>query len=460
MALWQRWSRNKRNKGAVFPDDAATTTMLSTLRQVGAQHGLGGTNDVERATVTVQMAASQRIDSASRGKVRRAMNKVENAQRRHRHANARVDRFEHGARRKALKAYEEEEAKRAKAKASKEIDNTTPQVPPLVVGGAEIVLLVAEFAFYYTVFGRDLQADASMLDRIFIVFLAIFVPVVGIMSARFFAGCVQHLRAPQEHGTDHRNARIAYLVAASVLLAITCYTTLRLVNWRYKADAAANYGTNNQPPGAVMATVFVALILTDALIRAFLYSPGERTSIRRRWQAHLNRRLDDWLLWREIRTLAAWQKKWFAAQTLIAKLKNDTDGELASATVAILLTRGELGGDESKLLKLPQSAAESHVYVPHDHLAETDGYVALPHRILDAGHVRLHKLTPPEDPVQEQKSPTEDLLQDDSESTSGTSDPVVDWQSPSAPHESAPTAPTAPNGSSSSTTDDNSVRIP
>lgn len=412
MALWpQTWFRDKR---AVFGDDATTTTMLAKLQQTGQALGPAGTNDTERTAMAIQAGASQRVDSASRRRLLRAIGRVENAERRHRTANARVDRFEKSSLVVAHKAHEIEEANRAKQKAAKEIDSAAPQIPPLLVDIAEFILVGAEFAFYYHIFSLDLQADAPLLDRVFVAFLAVLVPVVGIMAARFFAGTVQGLRTPPEATTDSRNARLAYFAASALILAVACYATLRLVEWRYKAEDSLNFGQVEQPPSTVMAVVFVALILTDALIRAFLFPPGKRTSIRRRWSARITRWIDSLLLYWESRTLAAWQKRWFSARTLVDQYKNRCDQEQLSATVLVLMTRGDLGGDSSRVARPvgPQVTAlptSGDPYVPHDQLDETDGYLYLPHRVIGRCEDRLVKLMPPEDPKQEQRTSDDDL---------------------------------------------------
>jgi hypothetical protein len=393
--------------------------MLEKLREVGSKQGPDGTNDLERAALTLQMGASQRIDSESRRSLLRAIFRVENAERRYRMAHAHVDRFKNSAVAGALGVYEFEETKRAKLKAAKEIDSTTPQVSPLLVDLAEVVLLFAEFAFYYKTFSANTEKNAGITEHILIAFLATLVPVVGIMSARFFAGSVQHLRAPREPDGDGTNIRIAYVFVASLLLGTACYVTLRLVEWRFTREAAESFSEQEQLPGTVMAVVFVAFILTDALIRSFLFPPGKRTSIRRRWTARHARALDWWFLRREVDALASWQKRWFAAKALVENLKNDADQQQLSATVVILMTRGEIGGYSSRLLRStplkdarPRPAARllGEPYVPHEHMAETDGYLHLPHRLIAIAQHRLEQIRPPEDPAQEQRGPQADLL--------------------------------------------------
>lgn len=418
MTLWR--PRRDDNRGAIVGDDQTTSLMVKKLREVGSQPGGEPTNDLERAALALQMGAAQRIDTESRRPLVRAIFRVEDAEKRYRKANARVDQFKNSALASGLSAYQVEETKRARQKATKEIDGTTAQVPPLVVDLAEVVLLVAEFAFYYKTFGANTPDDAPLIDRLFIAFLAILVPVVGILSARFFAGAFQHLRAPREPGSDRTGVRIAYVLIASLLLGASCYATLRLVEWRYKSEAAENFGAVNQPPSTVMAIVFVAFILTDGLIRAFLFPPGKRTSIRRRWSARYVQALDWWFLRREVAALAAWQKGWFAAKALIEKLKNDADQQQLSATVVILMTRGELGRGSSRLVGAPAldgahpeslSRGTGDIYVPHQHMIETDGYLYLPHRLIAIADQRLERIRPPDDPEQEQRQPAEDLLQ-------------------------------------------------
>lgn len=436
MAVWPpKWIRDRR---AVFDDDATTSTMLGKLQQTGQALGPAGTNDTERTTIAIQAGASQRVDSASRRRLIRAIRRVENAQRRHRTADARVDRFDRSAAALAFKEHEKHEADRAKERAAKEIDSAAPQVPPLLVDIAELILIGAEFAFYYHIFGLGLQVDAPLLDRIFVAFLAVLVPIVGIMAARFFAGTVQNLRTPPEAAIDSRNARLAYFAASVFLLGVACFATLRLVEWRYKAEDSLNFGEVEQPPSTVMAVVFVGLILTDALIRAFLFPPSKRTTIRRRWSARITRWSDSLLLYWEARTLAAWQKRWFSARTLLDQFKNSCDQEQLSATVLVLMTRGDLGGDSSRVARpsgpsaAPQTASDVP-YSPHDQLDGTDGYVYLPHRVIGRCEERLLRLTPPEDPKQEQRRSDDDLVRSISGDSAPTSSTNGQEVSPDGP---------------------------
>ncbi|WP_395242103.1 hypothetical protein, partial [Salmonella sp. s60732] len=75
------------------------------------------THDLERAALALQIGSSQRIDSASRHKLKFAVFRVENAERRYRIANARVDRFKNGALVRTFVANERAEAARAEARA-------------------------------------------------------------------------------------------------------------------------------------------------------------------------------------------------------------------------------------------------------------------------------------------------------------------------------------------------------
>ncbi|MGA5541361.1 hypothetical protein ACPCIR_05865 [Mycobacterium sp. NPDC051198] len=420
MSRWlPRWLESRQ---AILGDDATTTAMMKKLN--AAHRNAGETHDIERATLALQLGASQRRDSASRHKLKRAVNRVENAERRYRIANARVDRFKGGALVTSLLAYESEEAARAKARAAKEIDHHTPHVSPLVVTLAELVLLVAEFAFYFDIFGRSLPDDAPPIQQIFTAVLAVLVPVVGIMSARFFAGSVQHLRIPNDDGI--RRSSIVFVVVSTILLAVACYSTVRLVEWRYRAEDAASFGSAEHPPGTVMAIVFVVFILVDALIRAFMFDPSERTNIGRRWKARYTRAVDWWLLLRESAALARWQKRWFSAKALVEKLKNDADQELLTGTISILLSRGETGRRSSQLYGWPDAEGEGGTVdadgqpivrtarttgSPDEQLDEANAHVFLPHRLIRLAVARLDVIKPPEDPKQEQRPSTDDLTQ-------------------------------------------------
>lgn len=413
-----RWLESRRE---ILGGDATTTAMIDRLSRDDV--GTGGTGEIERATLALQLGAAQRIDTASRRKLVRAVSRVENAERHYRIANARVDRFKTGASVRALRAYEQEEAARAQQKAADEIDRTTPRVRPMTVVLGELVLLVAEFAFYYEVFSRSVQADAPFVIHILTAVMALLVPVVGIMSARFFAGSVHHLRATPSG--EPKSGPWLFVGVSTALLAVACYATIRLVEWRYLAEDAASFGAADHPPGTIMAVVFAVFILVDALTRAFMFDPAESTSIGRRWKARTTRAMDWWLLLQESKTLARWQKKWFAAKALVEKLKNDADQELLSATVAILLTRGESGQSGSKLRGIQNagsinghavggednwlSATSRASGAPDPQLDESEAHIFLPHRLFRLTIARLEAIRPPEDPKQERRAHDEDL---------------------------------------------------
>ncbi|WP_059015894.1 hypothetical protein [Mycobacterium sp. M26] len=383
------------------------------------------THDFERAALALQLGASQRVDSQSRRKLIRAVNRVENAERRYRIANARVDRFKTGASVRALLAYEEQEAARAQSKAAHEIDRSTPRVRPVTVLLAEFILLVAEFAFYFDIFGRSQQDDAPFVTRILTAVMALLVPVVGIMTARFFAGSIHYLRSPADGNESPRWAWLFVVVSTALLLA-ACFATVRLVEWRYRAEDAASFGAADHPPGTIMAVVFAVFLLVDALTRAFMFDPAESTSIGRRWKARYTRTIDWWLLLRESHALARWQKKWFAAKALVERLKNDADQELLSATVAILIGRGDAGRPGSKLRasRLTQPYAGErpeaegqwagdvlrNAGAPDEQLDEENSHVFLPHRLLRLAIARLEVIRPPEDPKQERRDHSADLV--------------------------------------------------
>jgi len=128
---------------------------------------------------------------------------------------------------------------------------------------------------------------------------------------------------------------------------------------------------------------------------------------------------------RESATLARWQKRWFAAKALVEKLKNDGDQELLSATVAILLSRGDAGRPGSKLRGAVQvlppdgqvlqaesqraSTVSRTSGAPDEQLDDSNAHVFLPHRLIRLTIARLEVLRPPEDPKQERRDHSDDL---------------------------------------------------
>ncbi|WP_214406325.1 hypothetical protein [Pseudonocardia lacus] len=159
---------------------------------------------------------------------------------------------------------------RQRDRLSQRFDRTLPLVAARVLLGFEMVFGLAEFSFWYQVFTGDIDSSVPVWDttRLMAGVLALLVPVAGIMAARWAGATAQRLR----HLAPARAERISQVLAAALsvgLLVVVAFAVAALVIWRY-GDAAV---LDLLPvPGEWMAAVFVAIMIGDAVARAFLSS--------------------------------------------------------------------------------------------------------------------------------------------------------------------------------------------
>jgi hypothetical protein len=330
------WFKRRRT---IFGDDTSTTEMRRMLAEVTDRP-----SDVDSAAISLGAVAAQQIDTKQRKPLLRAMNRTDKGQKRYRAADARVDQFRSGLSAWTYMYNDMAAIKRAEARASQEVDHTRPQISLLTVLLCEVVLVGAEVVFYYNVFTRDLNEDASLVERIIPLFIAVVAPVAAILSVRLFAGAFNRLReSPVGHNEPRWLSRFGGVVALAVSLLfviLVCVATVGLVLWRFEVDDQSSYGTAVHPPDAIFATVFVVMILADACVRAFLFNPGKFTEESRRWSNWRARRLDNWYFRREAAALNAWKIRYRKLEALVAKVKNDADQAMVVSTVGLQIARG------------------------------------------------------------------------------------------------------------------------
>jgi hypothetical protein len=406
----------------------------------------GAVDATESAAVLVAAATAQQLDSLSERRVWRRLRKAIRAQTRYRDADAHVDRFRESSAAKTYLYNEAAEIRRAGSNADKDIDTTTPYISVAVVTLVEIVLLTAEFIFYYSIFTRPLQADAPLFIRLFMGALAILVPCVALLSARLFAGSVHrwhdYRNGEGDTGNLSKRARILGTAAATLLLLAVIIATAWLVTWRYNKDAEASFGVAFVPPPYAMAIVFVSLILADTATRAWLMSPTKHTSIRRRAQTRRTRMMDSWLFRRQSRALSRWIEKDMSLRLLVARLCNDRDQAVATAAAVIQIHRGDKGmpplkpsGDFGATIDEPsrrtpaargQSAQQmddrplnghgdgsqlvTPIYSPSHQLEDGDTKWRFRHNVLEQAITYLANNAPPCHPAQPTQSGDDDLL--------------------------------------------------
>jgi hypothetical protein len=332
----------------IFGNDGTTKEIRELIARDRGQQAGNDTalNATESAAVLVAVATAQQLDSASERRLMRRLRKAARAQKRYRKADAHVDRFQVSSSARAHLYNEAAEIDRAEENAEKHIDHKTPFVSMAAVIVIELVLLIAEFIFYYSFLRRGLPADASVLERLFTAVLAILVPCAALIAARLFAGSIHKLQSGREGetsqtlGAKRSSWDYAGPAVAAALLAAVVIATYLLVLWRYSTAARASNGIGFNPPGDVMAVIFVSLILADTATRTVLMHPAKYTSIRRRWNGRRVRTTDRWLLHRESSTLTKWIERDLSLRLFVGRLKNDRDQALATASAAIQIERG------------------------------------------------------------------------------------------------------------------------
>lgn len=371
---------------------SALGTFLST-------HPSGGTTTRSAAEWVADIVARTTglgIERSAHRKVRRGRNRLTRAVGAyHRHTMA-LERFT------ATERAEERSLREKKSLEHHTEDMKTRSNPavPLISGPfllmLEMVVIVAELAFYYYTFSGDLQEDAGWLEKAMVIVLSVLIPVLGIAAARWFGASVATVRGLSTGATTNKPSALIALAAASTLLALAATATFRLVEWRYTGQSIPGMPVAH-PPERVMATVFVAVLLLDAGIRAFANPVSARSDAHLARRMRADRRGQARVVNAQSKALTKWTQAWTSLETTLNVLLDDIESALSAADIRVLTARAratELGGKD----KIGGTALEP-VSLEHSGIRITPR-MNLPHievklRILDAAFTQLHEHKPP-----------------------------------------------------------------
>lgn len=133
----------------------------------------------------------------------------------------------------------------------------------------ETIILGAEAGFFYAMAARDIDPEVPLLDplRIQAFLFALFLPVAGVLGARFVGPMIgRYFRHP---ATD-KNQRAAQTVAAVIgipALGGAGVGLYQLIVWRFDPDATLSMTA--PMPGWGVAVIFLSVIALMTAVRAF-----------------------------------------------------------------------------------------------------------------------------------------------------------------------------------------------
>ncbi|GAA0237758.1 hypothetical protein [Cryptosporangium japonicum] len=150
-----------------------------------------------------------------------------------------------------------------------DFDPHRPLITNRVLTVVEIIFVVVEVFFWYSIFDDVVEPDAPWYDpsRVAAALLALFIPVVGVATARV-VGPLGHRWLAGYPGVGRKDRIGAVFAVIAFVLALAAVGWL--INFRFD-EATAPIGSL-PPPALPMAAIFVAVLLADALARVFLVS--------------------------------------------------------------------------------------------------------------------------------------------------------------------------------------------
>ncbi|WP_157018475.1 hypothetical protein [Cryptosporangium arvum] len=150
-----------------------------------------------------------------------------------------------------------------------DFDPHRPLITNRVLTVVEVIFVVVEVFFWYSIFDDVVEPDAPWYDpsRVAAALLALFIPVVGVATARV-VGPLGHRWLAGYPGVGRKDRIGAVLAVVAFVLALAAVGWL--INFRFD-EATAPIGSL-PPPALPMAAIFVAVLLADALARVFLVS--------------------------------------------------------------------------------------------------------------------------------------------------------------------------------------------
>lgn len=189
-----------------------------------------------------------------------------------------------------------------------QIDSTAPLVAPRLLLIAESLLLIIEGLFWYGVFAKNLEPNLSWADpkKSGAVLFAVFIPLTGVLAARFAGPAWQRLlRYPAKSGL--RVNQWVHAMVGLVMVGLVAWATGGLVHWRY---AGSHTLGELVIPAGYMTTLFVSVIVLDALFRGFCDSEQHRVNLARDAEVAANRAQSDQLGAAVIGANARWAHSW------------------------------------------------------------------------------------------------------------------------------------------------------
>ncbi|SHN44439.1 hypothetical protein [Cryptosporangium aurantiacum] len=150
-----------------------------------------------------------------------------------------------------------------------DFDPHRPLITSRVLTVVEIIFIVVEVFFWYSIFDDIVEPGTPWYDpsKVGAALLAVFIPVVGVATARV-VGPLGHRWLAGYPGVGRKDRIGAVFAAIAFVLALVAVGWL--INFRFDEETAPIGSL--PPPALPMAAVFVAVLLADAAARVFLVS--------------------------------------------------------------------------------------------------------------------------------------------------------------------------------------------
>ncbi|WBB77298.1 hypothetical protein O7606_13410 [Micromonospora sp. WMMD882] len=189
------------------------------------------------------------------------------------------------------------------ARFREDFDPHQPLSHERVLGVIEFLFIVVEVYFWYGVFDDEVTEEAGLFDptRVGAILLALLIPAVGVWAARA-VGKLGHRWLYRYPGV--RRISLTGLVASGLVSLVVLVAVCWLVLVRFSDQGFQT----TEVPAAPMALVFGAVLVVDAVARAFLTSEIRTQTDRRA------RRLDT-LTTRLVKTNTAHERAWLALRS-------------------------------------------------------------------------------------------------------------------------------------------------
>ncbi|MGW7370212.1 hypothetical protein ACWGI8_44060 [Streptomyces sp. NPDC054841] len=239
---------------------------------------------------------------------------------------------------------ETEHTERHRQRLTQRMEVDRPLVSGRFLALTELVLLLGEGGFWIQAFSRDIDSKVPWYgqERLAAYILAVLLPLLGVVAARWTGATWQRLlRHPAPDRQQRRNQRLGAAAALGLLMVVTA-AIFSLVRWRFGPQGVGLGGL--AIPATWMALAFGAIIVADAIARAFLVSE----------QAEQDRQRD-----------AAWIADRCQAREAAAR-RTDADAQWAAAWLALrrrvntVLNRIQQAVDTGEWIVVAHRATDEH----------------------------------------------------------------------------------------------------